>query len=251
MKIKWGLVFVLSAVAVSAQAACFLGDALMAKKNYAAAKETYQMCSHVQNDAGAQYALGQIYKDGLGGTKQDLKLALFYFRFAAENGSAAAQRELAQLMMSLERMGAPGQEALREYENKIHQIKGRDEKGVLDLKPLPMSAYAWMLLAAEKPENKWFYPTAQVQDEQARRLLLNMERQYGKAAKEQAIREASAWKEEKLIWAAKTTLTEPEYQQFMDAVYPKGKTPNQALRQAQVAKLKQRVQGTSAAQIGK
>lgn len=243
MNIKWiGCLMTGSLLALPAGAACLFGDAYLARGQYEQARQVYENCAKEQNDPGAQYALGQLYQNGTG-TPQNIKRALFYYRFAAENGLASAQRALAQLMMDLERMGAPGRVALQDYETKIGELKETQKTIAEPIKAREMSAYAWMLLAAEKADNKWFYPAGGDQDQQAVRLLPSLESRYGKSAREQAVRQASAWKEDKLLRAAKTALSDSEYATFTDTLYPRQGKPDPARRLLEVSKLKQRLTG--------
>ena len=230
-------------LSVTVNAACLFGDAYLKRGHHKQARQVYENCAKEQNDPSAQYALGQMYQRGTG-AQQNIMLALFYYRFAAENGLASAQRALAQLMMEVERMGAPGQAALKEYEDKIQDLKkAQSSDTVLPPKKREMSAYAWMLLAAEKADNKWFYPAGATQDPEAVRLLPTLESRYGKSAREQAVRQASAWKEDKLMQTAKAVLSDTEYASFSDTLYPRGRKPDPARRLLEVSKLKQRITG--------
>ena len=229
-------------LSLTANAACLFGDAYLKRGHHKQARQVYENCAKEQNDPHAQYALGKMYQTGTG-TQQNIMLALFYYRFAAENGLASAQRALAQLMMEVERMGAPGQNALKEYEDKIQDLKAQNTDTVLPPQKREMSAYAWMLLAAEKADNIWFYPAGATQDPEAVRLLPTLESRYGKSAREQAIRQASAWKEDKLLQTAKNVLSEKEFASFSDTLYPRGRKPDPARRLLEVSKLKQRITG--------
>ena len=57
------------------------------------------------------------------------------------------------------------------------------------------------------------------------------------------MRQASAWKEDKLLRAAKTALSDSEYATFTDILYPRQGKPDPARRLLEVSKLKQRLTG--------
>lgn len=232
-KYLWISLFCLWAGAAGAK--CFLGDAYVEKGRMKQAEEAYLMCAQTGDNADANYALGKIYRDGTAGTK-DLYRALFYFRFAAENGSAAAQRELAKTMFMLRGQGEKGLQTIDRYEEKMAFIKGRAGQS-----EEPMYAYTWLLLAAEKADNKWYYPAGAQQDSEAVRLYHSMKNQLTAAEQQQVMAQASAFKEEKLNWAAKMVLSPAEYAQFRSVLYPEDGQVQLARRGMELTKLKEKV----------
>ena len=60
-----------------------------------------------------------------------------------------------------------------------------------------------------------------------------------KAAKEKAVREASQFKEQRLIWAARETYSDKAFFQFMQVAFPKNGKPDYTQRTRAVEKLKQ------------
>ena len=133
--------------------------------------QSYEVCALEKNDSESQFFIGQVYLNGNKNIPQNLTKALEYFRMAAENGYAPAQRELAKLMDTLNDIGTDGQEAILEME-KTWQKKNKTAHQA-------MSALSWLMLAAERAENKWFYFAPAMIDEEAVRLLPAMKAKYG------------------------------------------------------------------------
>lgn len=233
IKYLWVCLFCLATLPVSAK--CFLGDAYVEKGRMKQAEEAYLMCAQSGDNVDANYALGKIYRDGTAGTK-DLYRALFYFRFAAENGSAAAQRELAKTMFMLRQQGKEGLALIDRYEEKMAFIKGR-----LGQSEEPIYAYTWLLLAAEKAENKWYYPAGAQQDSEAVRLYNSMKDQLTAAERQQVMAQASAFKEEKLNQMAQMILSADEYATFRSVLYPENGQVQLSRRGAELTKLKEKV----------
>lgn len=233
IKYLWVCLFCLATLPVSAK--CFLGDAYVEKGRMKQAEEAYLMCAQSGDNVDANYALGKIYRDGTAGTK-DLYRALFYFRFAAENGSAAAQRELAKTMFMLRQQGKEGLALIDRYEEKMAFIKGR-----LGQSEEPIYAYTWLLLASEKAENKWYYPAGAQQDSEAVRLYNSMKDQLTAAERQQVMAQASAFKEEKLNQMAQMILSADEYATFRSVLYPENGHVQLSRRGAELTKLKEKV----------
>ncbi len=219
----------------SAEATCLLGDAYVEKGRIGQAKEAYLVCSQ-KADVDANYALGEIFRDGKAGEK-DLYKSLFYFRFAAENGLAKAQRELAKTMFLLKRQGEEGLEILKKYEEKMRQIKSKYGQSDEDI-----YAYTWLLLAAENAENKWYYSAPAQQDAQAVYLYNSMKKRLTKEEENKVLRQAAAFKEEKLILTAQSVLNQSEFEQFKAALFPKKGEINQKKLAFEITKLKGKVE---------
>lgn len=184
--------------------ACVIGDALWQAKQYTKAISTYEQCAYDKNDAVAQYRLAMLYLNGNESVKQDIKQALFFFRLSSENGYAPAQRELAKLLDTLENLGDVGKQGIIAWKNLMEPM-GFD---------CDISAFSWALLAAEKQENKWFYPTESLFDEQAAQLVDTWTKQKGQDKKRQAAEKAIEWKQIRLLKSAKTLLSDTEYKDF-------------------------------------
>ena len=233
---RYGLFYIFVLLwSTSLSAKCFLGDAYVEKGRMEQAKEAYLMCSQTGDNVDANYALGKIYREGTAGQK-DLYRSLFYFRFAAENGSAAAQRELAKTMFMLKKQGQEGLDILDRYEETMGHMKSEQGQS-----SEPIYAYTWLLLAAEKADNKWYYSAPAQQDLEAVRLYNSMNTQLTKDEQQQVLAQASAFKEEKLDWAAKVVLSPDEYSRFRSILYPVTGDVNLALRSTEMTKLKEKV----------
>ena len=234
VKIKsvFGAVFF---IAFQTHAACFYGDALFEKGAYDKAEAAYMDCAR-KNDASAQYRLGLLYKDGEITTGKDIEKALAFFRFSAENGYAPAQRELGALLIELEKT-AQGQKTIQNYQKKA--LSTSEKSRVLStIKRVDMSGYAWLLLAAEGAEHKWYYPSEALSDDKAAQMIRNKE--IGETSQTTAIKEASAWKMKKLMAAAKAVLSAEEFAQFEKDV--SSPSASQGTRASAVAFLKQKIE---------
>ena len=172
----------------------------------------YQACADVNNDAPSQLYIGQIYLKGNANVQQNLTRALNYFRKGAENGYAPAQRQLAVLMQEIEELGPDGQQALNDFEDNWRQENNSSRK--------TMSALSWMMLAAEKPENKWFYFSENVLDKEAVSLLPKFKANLSPKQIEEAQKAATAWKQEQLLRQAKKLLSDEAYKDFKQIIYP-------------------------------
>jgi len=69
-------------------------------------------------------------------------------------------------------------------------------------------------LAAEKTENKWFYPNAGPVDKNANALVETWTAQKGQVARTEAMRQAAAWKENRLLQSAHQILSDEAYANF-------------------------------------
>ena len=188
-------------------AACPMGEAARRAKHYAQAQSFFEGCALIDNDAEAQYTLAHMYMDGrIAATTPEL-MALRYLRLAAENGFAPAQYELANHM--LDDLKTPnGQAVLSQHTDNMRQIK--EQKGL----PLTqMSPLAWMLLAGERAENKWFYTAPPVYIAAAEQYLqdAHLSPSHFQEIQEQAIQ----WKQNKLMHTARQVLTDEEWKKFV------------------------------------
>ncbi|MBO5997888.1 MAG: SEL1-like repeat protein [Alphaproteobacteria bacterium] len=211
-----------------AYAKCPLAEAYLknGKKDYAF--ESYQSCALDLNDAESQMYVGSAYLNGTNFVEQDLDAAFYYFRMGAENGYAPAQRELAKLIDALEEMGDQGKQALTDFESQWSDTNDRE----------PLSALAWMILAAEKAENKWFYNAPAIADEEAIKILPAFR---SRKDVSQAEKQAIAFKQEKLMEQAKKLLTASAYRDFESIIYPEkqmGKTKGRMTKADAIENLK-------------
>ena len=185
--------------------ACVVADALWKEKIYEKAIYTYEQCAYDRNDSIAQYKLATFYLDGNEAVEQDIRHALFFFRLASENGYAPAQRELAKLVDVLDSLGDVGKQGLAEWKAQMEPM-GFD---------CSIPAFSWALLAADKKENKWFYPTEALFDEQAADLVKKWTAQKGQAQKGLATEKAVEWKQLRLLKSAEAVLSPSQYNEFL------------------------------------
>lgn len=210
-------------------AACPMAEAYLKTNKKDKVFGEYKICAEQSNDFQSQFYVGMIYLNGADFAKQDLRMAYTYFRMGSENGYAPAQRELAKLIDALEDIGPDGQKALNELENRWKAENNSNRE--------PLSALAWLMLAAEKSENKWFYNAQALSDEQAISLLPTFSKRGGV---EQAEKQAVAFKQEKLMEQAKKLLTDSAYRDFEAIIYPKeGATGSKMTKAAAIENLKQ------------
>ena len=201
---KLSYLLILLLVGNTAFATCRLADAQWKAKLYEKALAAYEQCSYDKNDATAQYTLATFYLDGNEAVKQDIRHALFLFRLSAENGYAPAQRELAKLIDTLEGLGKVGKQGLSDWKDQMEPM-GFD---------CSIPAFSWALLAADKKENKWFYPTEAIYDEQAADLVKTWTAKKGLEQKGLATEKAVEWKQLRLLKSAKSLLSTKEYNEF-------------------------------------
>lgn len=203
-------------------AKCPLAEAYLKTDNKREVFNEYKACARQLNDAESQFYVGMIYLNGADYAKQNLKMAFKYFRAGAENGYAPAQRELAKLIDALEDMGSVGKQALTDLERQWQEKNNSNRE--------PLSALAWMTLAAERAENKWFYNAPAIADKDAINLLASFK---SKGNIEQSERQAIAFKQEKLMDTAQDLLSDSAYRDFEAIIYPKGKKQAGQMTKAQ------------------
>ena len=187
-----------------ALAVCLVADAQWKAGEYEQAMVNYENCAYKKNDAIAQYTLANFYLDGNDYIKQDIRHALFFLRLSAENGYAPAQRMLALLIDDLENLGEVGEKGLNDWKQQMKRLGFSD-----------IPAFSWLLLAADKQENKWFYPTPGDVDEEAIRLADSWTNKRGSDEKGLATQMAVAWKQIRLIKSAKVLLNPVEFESFL------------------------------------
>ena len=229
MKILYGILVLF--ISCSVWAACPLGDSALKAKKYEQARSFLEGCALMDNDALAHYKLAHLYADGLLSAEQPQLMTLRYLRFSAENGYAPAQYELGRLMLEALRT-AEGKALLTYYTEQIRQLK--EEKNL----PLSqMSPMTWILLAAERAENKWFYTAPAIYVPEAEKYLqdAHLTQQHLQEIRAQAIQ----WKQNKLMHTARQVMSDKEMQQF----FPMPENPTEAatLQNAFVALLKNKL----------
>ncbi len=212
-----------------AWAACPEGDYVRDKKNIQDAMEYYYMCAVGQNDDETQLMLARAFQRGTNNITPDANKSMLFYHLAADNGNAVAQVEFAQLLLKLDETPM-GREAVLKHTRQMQAafaVAGILFKGEL------LHPYALLMLAAEKPEQKWFYPTAEKTSAGAALLLKNY--QIDAKKKQNVLREASLWKQRKMLETAQDVMSPADFKAFQSAVLPRqgrvdGFARNQAIQ---------------------
>lgn len=177
----------------------------------------YKNCAESLNDDVSQVKLAELYDKGGAGVTQDLKKALYYYQLSADNGNAESQTRLAQIYMEADKT-REGRQQVREYLDEIVSISFSDSEEK-DFDGSLVHPYVLLMLANEKPENKWYYPTKVLQAPAYAKSLFNSFNLNDKQI-HNFKRQASAWKKRKLLEIARQILSKEEYQTFVSTLYP-------------------------------
>lgn len=233
---KYGLFILMGlAVAVPALAKCVEGDRLARSKGMPAAIETYETCAVQYNDDAAQALLAPIYEKGRYGLAVNTQRALLFYHLSAENGNAVSQTALAELLMRLDE-NEGGRAEIRKYLRKIN-VAGKRTGGQVSADVL--HPYALLALAAEKQAAKWYYPSEVLSAPKAGQLFRAYQIEPEK--QREVMRLATAWKNRKMLAAAKEVLPAAEYQRFYDELYPAAGRPDAFSRSQTVKRLEEQV----------
>lgn len=196
----------------TAFAACPVADKIAREKGMDKALPVYINCALYQNDDETQNYLAGIYEKGLGSISKNLNRALLFYHLSAENGNASSMVSLSNILRRLDETDS-GREELLNYFKKIRLQRLTGSFTGQFLHP-----YALLMLAAEKPEVKWFYITSTKSDPRAAKLL--KEYQIDDIKKKEVVREATHWKQRKLVDIAKDALSSSEFRTFYQTLYP-------------------------------
>lgn len=200
------LLAVFLAAALSASAACGNADEAVKKGNYKQAVNYYRMCAS-KEDAASMYKLAALYAKGLGISYPDKRAAKKYYLKAAELGYAPAQ-----MMIGVDLV--------------LGNASSSDRT----------EGYKWLLLAAEKPDNKWIYPLKDTADsDKAVKYLKQLDSLVSSREKKDAMVAAGVFKQQKVFQMAKLALNQDEYQDFMAGYEAEGDA-----RAAALAELRQK-----------
>lgn len=200
-----------------AQANCPVSPSHVGSFEEGSAMLIYKACAEVFNDDEAQAKLAAIYDKGTENIKPNIKKALFYYQLSAENGNALSQGRLAELYIELDK--SPQNRALfydyldSIFVNSLIQNKQDTPQGEL------LHPYVLLILANEKADNKWYYSTT-VKTPSANAQALYRNYSIDEEQKKQFMKQATAWKQRKLLERARITLSPQEYQNFVDTLYP-------------------------------
>lgn len=218
----------------TAFAACPVADKIAREKGMDKALPVYINCALYQNDDETQNYLAGIYEKGLGSISKNLNRALLFYHLSAENGNASSMVSLSNILRRLDETDS-GREELLNYFKKIRLQRLTGSFTGQFLHP-----YALLMLAAEKPEVKWFYITSTKSDPRAAKLL--KEYQIDDIKKKEVVREATQWKQRKMLDIAKEAFSPSEFRDFYQTLYPKTGRPDAFKRSQAVNKLKEKIE---------
>ena len=189
----------------------------------------YKNCAESMNDDASQAKLAEIYDKGTPAIPKDIKKALFYYQLSADNGNAASQARLAQIYMELDK-SREGRSDLYGYLASIAPVSPNGKmKNQQDFQGELVHPYVLLMLSNEKPENKWYYPTKEVQAPAYAKILYS-NYQIDEAKKKQLLQQASRWKKRKLLEIARQLLSDAEYRAFVETMYPANGQPDKFKR---------------------
>ncbi len=203
MKTSFGLLslsLILAVFALPAHSECTVADKAVEEGRFAAAVSYYYMCID-RGEAEAGYRLGSLYYQGKGGKKADRETARTLFKIAAERGNTSAQGLLGVMI-----------------------ITGDGAK-----EPAKAEGYKWLLLANEKPENKWFYLQTPTEEAKIKDYIARFSKHLTTEEKTESRRLAAKWKQERINQNAKAIFSAKEYESFIRRYNSAGSTRRQAI----------------------
>ena len=209
-----------------AEGRCMLADKYHEEGKTEAEIFALGVCAVQYNDDESQIKLAEIYMKGEKGVKKSEKDALYMYQLSAENGNAEAQVKLAELLQTFD----TSPERRKELKNYLKKLKktDNDSDGFSGEIQHP---YTLLLLAAERIENKWYYPSLnRATPARASALLSNYK--ISESKRQAAMKAASHWKTRKLLEAAEEVLPATEYPEF------EKRLKNNATRSEAIAELK-------------
>lgn len=232
---KFGLFLATLMLANSLWAACPEGDRIEQSKNIQTALPIYIRCALDNNDEDSQLKLARLYRNGSGAIGKNTQRALLFYHLGADNGNAAAMVEFSTLLTALDKNDSTREEIVS-YTNKIdNQLKGNP---YTTFQGNFLHPYALLVLAAESPDGKWYYPTHNKTDVRAKSMLTAY--QIDEDKKKQVLREATEWKQRKLLELARKILSSREFDQFYTTLYPAAGRVDSFQRSQAVSQLKQK-----------
>ena len=211
-------IFLTLLVSTSCWAFCYFSESLLGTLREESALTLYKSCAEGMNDDMAQAKLAGIYDKGTTAVPKDIQKALYYYQLSADNGNAESQARLAQMYMELDR-DREGRRSMHEYMNTIIPMPALNGNYHDDFKGEFIHPYVLLLLANEKAANKWYYPT---KVKQAPAYASNLFKNYkiDDEKRKLLMKQATAWKRRKLLEMARQILSEAEYREFSDTLYP-------------------------------
>jgi len=213
------------------QARCLLADKYHKQGKTAQEYYALNICAVRYNDDEAQMKMAESYMKGENGLEKDEKQALYMYQLAAENGNAEAQVRLAELLQSFD-TSSDRRKELKDYQTKLEKVS--EEAGGFSGEI--QHPYTLLLLASERLENKWYYPSLN-RSAPARASALLSSYKISPEKRQAALKDASKWKTRKLLEAAKEVLSADEYPDF------ERRLKNDSMRTQAMSELKERVMG--------
>ena len=242
MKFAWIMLILL--FSETAMALCPFSKQLFSSLKEETLIILYKNCAEGMNDDDSQAKLAEIYDKGTPAIPRNLQKALFYYQLSADNGNAASQARLAQLYMELDK-SREGRADVYGYLTSIVPVadldNGKGKNKAKDFQGELVHPYVLLMLANEKPANKWYYPTNELEAPSfAKSLFKNY--QIDKQKKEQLSRQATAWKKRKLLEMARQIFSEAEYRNFVAILYPSTGQADSFKRSQALQAFKEKVQ---------
>ena len=222
---------------LTVHAACPGADVIARTNSLRKALPIYITCALQGNDDETQLYLAQIYETGKGDILKNTQRALLFYHLGSENGNASAMVGLSKLLTRLDSNNKTREEIplyLEKIRSNLAGNLGQSFRGQL------LHPYTLLLLASEKQSAKWFYPTNTKSDPNAASLLKAYTIDSQK--KQACLKEASQWKQRRMMDIAREVFSVREYNNFYDILYPDVGLPDPFAREQAVNRLKERVE---------
>ena len=188
-------------------------------------------CAIQYNDDDSQIKLAEMYLVGTPEVEKDEMSAVYLYQLAAESGNAEAQVKLAEMLQDFD-SSSERRSLLKKYMGSLETtgVSTSSFKGEIQ------HPYTLLLLASERVENKWYYPSSH-RGAPARASALLKNYKITPEKRQMALKEASRWKTRKLLETAKEILSSAEYPDF------EKRLQNSATRTQAMKELKERLTG--------
>ena len=220
----------------AAFAQCVAGQTALNAGNTEQAVADFSQCAVNENDEEAQFWLGRFYQNKQNPDHKDTMKMLLFYHLAAENGNANAQVALAKVLLKMD-SEETSRETLASYMNQIQAVM--KDKNML-FKGEMLHPYVLLTLAQEDADQKWYYPTTQKVNNEAKIILQTY--QVPAEKKTALLRAGSLWKQRKMKETAREVLSVDDYKNFMNAVYPQQGRADAFARQQAMDRLKEQVE---------
>ena len=233
---KWAVLFILL-WSGSGYGICEIAAKTEFEKGLAAAVNQYEQCALSKNNDDILVLLAKTYLNGENKIKKNIQKALLFYQLSAENGNAQSQVELSKLLTKMDETDDTRQ-VLKSYLSKIKFFMKKQDETTFDGEFL--HPYALLALAAEPVNQKWYYPTDVLEAPDAMGLLKKYKISADKKA--YAMKGATAWKQRKMMEAAKEIYSPTEYEKFVQIVKPTTGRADVFARSQAVSKLQKDIQ---------